>query len=141
MNTQPELKNCPFCGCAIVEIVPNGMGDFFAICGNEDEGCGARSSQMRCESREHAAERWNTRHAPEPNERLVRAADVLKRLLSIYTPSRRQDFHEAHCQALRYSCNWTDCNCSTHATYREALALSDDLRAALSETQTEKEGV
>lgn len=55
------LKPCPFCGCDRVTIVSNGIGDYFAMCGEEDSGCGASSSPVLCESEKLAAERWNRR--------------------------------------------------------------------------------
>ncbi len=72
MSKAPELLNCPFCGCNNIQILPNGCGDFFAFCGDDESGCGARSDQRQCESREQAAERWNTR--PAHDSRLLRLA-------------------------------------------------------------------
>lgn len=65
-NHDIEVLPCPFCGCETVSIISNGIGDFFTICGDPDEveedpGCGVRTSDVRCESPEMAAERWNQR--------------------------------------------------------------------------------
>lgn len=67
-----ELKPCPFCGAKVAEIRSNGIGDFYVICDADDDGsgreagrfgfgCGARTSDVSCESREQAAKRWNMR--------------------------------------------------------------------------------
>lgn len=59
-----RLKPCPFCGSRLAVIRSNGIGDFFVICGDssdDDNGCGARTSDVRCEGEEYAAERWNRR--------------------------------------------------------------------------------
>lgn len=55
--TNVALKPCPFCG-GEAEIKPNNIGDFFAMC----SGCGASTSDIKCELEESAARRWNTRH-------------------------------------------------------------------------------
>lgn len=62
-----RLKPCPFCGQDCAEFVSNGIGDFYIACGSglEDSlGCGARTDDRNCESKEHAAERWNRRFRP-----------------------------------------------------------------------------
>lgn len=62
-----KLKPCPFCGGTNAVIESNGIGDYYVICGSDDEGedsCGARTDDSRCESKEHAAERWNRRPKP-----------------------------------------------------------------------------
>lgn len=54
----PTLIPCPDCGTQPLpgaDIHPNGIGDEFVRC----PGCGKESSQVRCESKQHAAERWN----------------------------------------------------------------------------------
>lgn len=58
-----RLYPCPFCGGTDITIKSNGIGDYYAICGSEDiaGGCGARTSDVRCESRAQAIERWNRR--------------------------------------------------------------------------------
>lgn len=59
-----KLKPCPFCGSRLAVIRSNGIGDFFVICGDssdDENGCGARTSDVRCEGEEYAAERWNRR--------------------------------------------------------------------------------
>jgi len=55
-----ELIPCPFCGSDKIEIVDNGIGDYFCECQN----CGAASDQRRCEDPIFAVERWNTRAEP-----------------------------------------------------------------------------
>jgi len=50
------LKPCPFCG-GNPHMQENGIGDYYVWC----TCCDARSSDVRCESVEHAAERWNRR--------------------------------------------------------------------------------
>lgn len=63
MSKPIKLLPCPFCGNPTPQIVPNGIGDFFVVCSSTDDyhGCGARTSDVRCEGKEHAAERWNKR--------------------------------------------------------------------------------
>lgn len=56
-----ELKPCPFCGRTDIHIEPNGIGDYSVVCGHELTGCGASTSDYRCESEEQAVERWNRR--------------------------------------------------------------------------------
>lgn len=87
------LKPCPFCGCDKVSIVPNGIGDFFVLCGDEESGCGASSSPILCEGRQQAADRWNrrvhcipgTRGAGKTGHELLRSAapDLLAALKAI----------------------------------------------------------
>jgi hypothetical protein len=75
-----KLLPCPFCGNCDIELVPNGIGDFSAHCGDGVEtGCGASSSEIRCESRQHAAERWNRRAVDQhhlPGVDLIRAERI-----------------------------------------------------------------
>jgi hypothetical protein len=57
-----KLVPCPFCRHSNPVITSNGIGDFFVICSDNVEegeypGCGARTSDVRFESEEHAAER------------------------------------------------------------------------------------
>lgn len=63
--SEPTLKPCPFCGnTETLKIVGNGIGDYLVTCGEEledDPGCGVRTSDVRCETKQHAAERWNKR--------------------------------------------------------------------------------
>lgn len=59
-----ELKPCPFCGNEDVHIRPNRIGDYFVMCDSDvegEEGCGASSSDRRCETEAGAARRWNER--------------------------------------------------------------------------------
>lgn len=59
-----RLLPCPFCGGINIGIHGNGIGDFFAICGDLDEelsGCGARTDDRNCEDQKFAIERWNQR--------------------------------------------------------------------------------
>jgi hypothetical protein len=61
-----KLEPCPFCGNVCLEIVSNGVGDYYIFCAGDGEdgdplGCGARTSDVRCESKKHAIQRWNTR--------------------------------------------------------------------------------
>jgi hypothetical protein len=62
-----SLKPCPFCGFDEPDLVSNGIGDYYVICARhtpddaEEDGCGARTSGVRCESKEGAIERWNQR--------------------------------------------------------------------------------
>jgi len=63
-----KLKPCPFCGNTEPRLISNGIGDLYVICRTEDQpeedrGCGARSSDYRCEHENLAAERWNRRAA------------------------------------------------------------------------------
>lgn len=59
----PELKPCPFCNNPNPQICQNGIGDYYVQCTDNDGdiGCFARTSDVKCESENHAAERWNTR--------------------------------------------------------------------------------
>lgn len=71
-----ELLTCPFCGGNNLQIRDNGIGDYFVICyadEPEDDACGASTSEVRCESREQAIERWN-RRGPEASSRDIDAA-------------------------------------------------------------------
>ena len=59
-----ELKPCPFCGGTNIEIRPNRIGDFFAICYSNDRtemACYAKSGENGCETEEGAVARWNAR--------------------------------------------------------------------------------
>lgn len=70
-----ELLPCPFCGNAEeLMILPNGIGDYFVQCGDIDSGCGARTSDVHCESKWHAIQRWNARAQARtsPGEDVVR---------------------------------------------------------------------
>lgn len=63
------LLPCPFCGGVEIEIRPNNIGDYYAICYSNDEGemwCGASTSDRSCETPEGAIRRWNRRAAPLP---------------------------------------------------------------------------
>lgn len=68
--TETKLLPCPFCGNKNPEIMPNGIGDFYVRCETPDEeGCSCRTDDAFCESKEHAAKRWNTRTpSPETKE-------------------------------------------------------------------------
>lgn len=82
MSTKADrvLKPCPFCGCTTPEIRSNGIGDYYVICDGDDEDvsyCGASTSDVRCESEEHAAERWNNQilaHKVKAMDAVVEAA-------------------------------------------------------------------
>jgi hypothetical protein len=72
MTEREEIKllPCPFCGFGGAQIAPNGIGDYFVICEDDDnDGCGARSSQVRCETQQHAAKRWNRRAVGEKTDK------------------------------------------------------------------------
>jgi len=60
-----KVRACPFCGNERLTIEANGIGDYFVICQDPEypdaNGCGARTSDVRCESQEYAIERWNRR--------------------------------------------------------------------------------
>lgn len=58
-----ELKRCPFCG-SIVEIISNGIGDYFVQC----KCCNARTSDINCEVKEYAIQRWNDRNERYKND-------------------------------------------------------------------------
>lgn len=62
----PELLPCPFCGNSEIKLSGNGIGDFCCEC----QKCSARTSDVRCETKRLATERWNTRSAPpqQPSE-------------------------------------------------------------------------
>lgn len=90
----PKLKPCPFCGGERIEIMSNGIGDFYCICYSGDEEnyhCGARSSDCYCESKEQAIDRWNTRKGEidTRNAALDEAAALFDRKQSEYTPDQR----------------------------------------------------
>ncbi len=58
------LKPCPFCGNRNIALRSNGIGDIYALCEvDEDDGtgCGARTSDVNCETDRKAVERWNQR--------------------------------------------------------------------------------
>ena len=56
-----NAKPCPFCGNTEIYVHSNGIGDYYAICGDDEIGCGVRTSDFKCESPEYAIERWNKR--------------------------------------------------------------------------------
>lgn len=66
MAKKIKLLPCPFCGHKNPMILGNGIGDFFVMCNDihvdgDDGGCGARTSDVKCETPEGAARRWNKR--------------------------------------------------------------------------------
>lgn len=76
-----ELKPCPFCGGTNIEIRPNRIGDFFAICYSNDRtemACYAKSGEDGCETEEGAVARWNTR--PTETTLAARVAELEKAL-------------------------------------------------------------
>ena len=76
-----ELKPCPFCGGTNIEIRPNRIGDFFAICYSNDRtemACYAKSGENGCETEEGAVARWNAR--PTETTLTARVADLEKAL-------------------------------------------------------------
>ena len=79
MNPDEKPMPCPFCGNSNPVVESNGIGDYYVACVRYDNdedaffGCGARMSDIRCESQEHAIERWNTR-APSPREKKLEEA-------------------------------------------------------------------
>jgi hypothetical protein len=76
-----ELKPCPFCGGTNIEIRPNRIGDFFAICYSNDRtemACYAKSGENGCETEEGAVARWNAR--PTETTLTARVAELEKAL-------------------------------------------------------------
>ena len=111
MPDNQELKPCPFCGNDNIEIRSNGIGDYYAICSGDGEegdpcGCGASTSDRRCESQKGAIDRWNTR---VPDTELIEAAEELVKEVS--GSFNDDDFFDDDFFGLRGSIGNTNYNC------------------------------
>lgn len=77
--SEAELKPCPFCGGTSLEVRDNGIGDCYVICYSSEldvESCGARTSDVDCETHHKAISRWNTRHIAATRQPAASVAEV-----------------------------------------------------------------
>jgi hypothetical protein len=122
---EAELLPCPFCGNDNIEIIPNGIGDYYAICSGDGEdgdpcGCGASTSDRRCESQEGAVDRWNARAA---SSELQRENQRLREALGHYANTERCECgHKKGGHVVGGYCLAGECTCGGfNSVAQEAL--------------------
>lgn len=100
---KPELNPCPMCGGTNIVIESNGIGEYYVVCGTGEEdggGCGLQTDDRHCETKAHAAERWNRRTIPEEHElpytmtRVLKAIDSERVYQDAKWPGRRHTVGE-----------------------------------------------